>query len=406
MTRIVPTLLAASLLGATPLLAQSNSTGSSTVVRTQSGRVAIERLAELDNPWGMAYLPDGRLLVTEKAGSLRIYHRGTLSPSITGLPAVAHRGQGGLLDVAVDPDFARNRMVYFSYAELAEQQPADARETGDPRFGNFVDLTDNQLKGGAVARGRLEGMQLRDVQVIWRQTPKMIGRGHFGGRLTFASDGKLFITSGDRMRFDPAQDLASNVGKIVRINPDGSIPADNPFVSRQGALGDIWTVGSRNALGSAINPASKQLWIHEMGPAGGDEVNVTMAGRNYGWPVVSNGDNYDGSHIPDHITSKEFEKPVLAWTPSVSPSGLVFYSGRRFAGWRGNALLGGLSSKALIRLTLDSNKVSAVEMINMDKRIRDVIESPDGAVLLLVDGDKGELLRLTPAAGPAKKARQ
>lgn len=387
----------ATLLTASNVAAQKTNMPSSTVVPTQFGDVRIEQLAKLDNPWGMAFLPDGRLLITEKPGRLRVYANGRLSDPIDGVPKVDYRDQGGLLDVEIDPDFARNRLVYLSYSEAAAQQPPDARETVDPRFLNFIDTTDKTLKGGAVARGRLDGNRLRDVAVIWLQNPKMIGRGHFGGRIVFAPDGKLFITSGDRMRFDPAQDLLTNVGKIVRINPDGSIPADNPFVRREDARPDIWTYGHRNPLGAAINPATKQLWIDEMGPAGGDEVNITTPGRNYGWPLVSNGDNYDGSPIPDHTTHPQYEAAAQFWNPSVSPSGFLFYTGNRFANWRGNALMGGMSSQALIRLALNGNKVTAVERIDMGKRIRDVIQAPDGAVLLLVDGKDGELLRLTPA---------
>ena len=390
------------LLATADLSAQGASSTARTLVQTQTGAVAVERLHGLDNPWGMAFLPDGRLLITEKPGRLRIHSGGKLSGPVAGVPGVNYRSQGGLLDVAVDPDFARNGFIYLYFVEAAEPQPADARETGDPRFGAFVDMADNTVKGGGVARGRLEGEQLRDVRIIWRQAPKMVGRGHFGGRLAFAPDGKLFITSGDRMRFDPAQDMTGNLGKIVRINTDGSIPSDNPFVGQQGASADVWTYGHRNPLGAAINPASGQLWINEMGPAGGDEVNLITRGRNYGWPLVSNGDNYDGSQIPDHITQKQYEAPAQSWTPSVSPSGLLFHSGRRFSQWRGNALAGGLSSKALLRFTLTGDRISAVEQIDMGKRIRDVIEAPDGAVLLLVDGDKGELLRLTPAGRPRR----
>jgi aldose sugar dehydrogenase len=383
------------------VLAASTAVGIGTsfndLAATHSTAVNVESLAKLDNPWGMTLLPDGSWLITEKPGRLRIFADGKLSDPVAGVPKVAYRGQGGLLDVEIDPGFAQNRLVYLSYAELAPKQPAGARETGDPRFGGFVDTTDAELKGGAVARGKLEGNQLQDVKVIWRQVPKTIGRGHFGGRLVFAPDGMLFITSGERMRFDPAQDLGTNLGKIVRINPDGSIPKDNPFVNKAGARPDIWTLGHRNPLGAAINLSSKELWENEMGPLGGDEVNLIIKGKNYGWPIVSNGDNYDKSPIPDHPTHPEFQAPIQFWNPSISPSGLLFYSGDLFPQWRGNALMGGLSSQALIRLTLEGNKVTDEERIDMKKRIRDVAQAPDGAVMLLVDGDKGELLRVTPS---------
>ena len=368
------------------------------VLPTKSGPVTIERLATLTQPWGMAFVPDGRLLITEKPGRLRVYSEGKLSEPIAGVPAVVYHGQGGLLDVEIDPAFATNSLVYLSYTEAAEVQPPGTHDVPDPRFGASFDKEDNVIKGGAVARGRLEGQQLRDVKVIWRQVPKTIARGHFGGRLVFAPDGKLFITSGERQRFDPAQDLTSNLGKIVRINPDGSIPTDNPFVNKAGARPDIWSLGHRNPLGAAINPASNQLWIDEMGPRHGDELNIPEAGKNYGWPVVSNGDNYDNSRIPDHETRPEFALPAEYWHPAISPSGLIFYTGSRFPDWRGNALVGGLSSEALIRLVLDGNRVKSEERIPMRRRIRDVAQAPDGAVLLLVDGKEGDLLRLTPAA--------
>ena len=376
------------------------------VIETKSGPVNVEPLAKLNHPWGMTFLPDGRLLITEKPGRLRVYAEGKLSDPIAGVPKVAFKGQGGLLDVEIDPAFAQNRLVYLSYAEPAEEQPEGAREEGDPRFSTFLDKSDTTLKGLAVARGRLEGeagsgQRLADVKVIWRQVPKTIGRGHFGGRLVFAPDGKLFITSGERQRFDPAQDPASNVGKTVRINPDGSIPADNPFVNKPGMLPDVWALGNRNALGAAIHPASGQLWINEMGPKGGDELIAVERGRNYGWPVVAEGKHYNDAPIPGHATRPEFTPPAHSWTPVISPSGMIFYRGERFPSWRGNALLGGLSSKALIRVTLEGNRVTGEERIDMTRRIRDVIEAPDGAVLLLSDGENGELLRLTPAG--AKK---
>jgi len=366
-------------------------------VPTRSGLVNVERLAQLDNPWGMVFLPDGRLLITEKPGRLRVYAGGELSEPIKGVPGVEYRDQGGLLDVTIDPDFARNGFVYLSYTEAAGRQPEVASDKADPRLGGFQDLTDTVLKGAAVARGRLDDLQLREVAVIWRQEPKTIGRGHFGGRLAFSPDGKLFISSGDRQRFEPAQDPGSNIGKIVRINADGSIPDDNPFANKAGARGDIWALGIRNALGLAFHPASGQLWELEMGPKGGDELNLIERGSNYGWPVVSQGEHYDDAPLPRHSTRPEFVAPLHAWNPSISPSGIAFYTGDVFSAWRGDVLLGGLSGQALTRLTLKDGKVTAEERIDMQRRIRDVIEAPDGAVLLLTDGDDAELLRLTPA---------
>lgn len=368
------------------------------VIQTKAGPVKVEQLATLVEPWGMAYLPDGRLLVTEKPGRLRVFADGRLSEPVGGVPAVAYRGQGGLLDVEVDPAFARNGLVYLSFTEAAAEQPKDARDVHDPRTGPDFDAQDNLLKGGAVARGRLEGNQLRDVQVVWRQVPKTIGRGHFGGRLAFAPDGKLLITSGDRQRFDPAQDLASNLGKIVRIEADGSIPPDNPYAKKDGARPDVWSLGHRNPLGAAIHPKTKALWIHEMGPWHGDEINVPEAGKNYGWPLVSNGDHYEGTPIPDHPTRPDLQAPLEYWHPAISPSGFIFYTGSRFAGWDGNALIGGLSTESLIRLAFEGERAKTEERIGLRRRIRDVIQAPDGAVLLLTDAKDGALLRLTPVA--------
>ncbi len=363
-----------------------------------AGKVEIESLGKFDNPGAMAYLPDGRLLITEKPGHLRIYADGKLSEPVAGVPKVEYHDQGGLLDVAVDPAFAENGLIYLSYSEAAENQPAGAREEKDPRLGDYQDLNDIVLKGMAVARGRLDGNKLEDVSVIWRQEPKQIGRGHFGGRLVFAPDGKLFITSGDRQRFEPAQDMTSNLGKIVRINPDGSIPDDNPFVGQDGARADIWTLGHRNELGAAIRPGTSELWVHEMGPKGGDELNRIEKGKNYGWPLVSEGKHYNDADIPDHSEQPEFRKPDYAWVPAISPAGLIFYTGDKIKNWKGKALLGGLSSEALIVVSFDGNKVTGAETITLGKRIREVVQAPDGAVLLLVDGDSGgDLLRLAPA---------
>lgn len=370
----------------------AGSAGAETL-NTASGPIDVETLASLDNPWGMDFLPDGRLIVTEKPGNVRIFADGQLSDPLKGAPTVAYLGQGGLLDVAVDPAFSENGFIYLSYAE---PDPATAPEDPwDQRLGP-QEQADNMLKGGAVARAKLVGDELTDLTVIWRQDPKEIGRGHFGGRIIFAPDGKMLITSGDRQRFDPAQDLGSTVGKIIRINADGTIPSDNPFIGREGAKGEIYSLGHRNPLGIAIHPESGAIWINEMGPKGGDELNLIAPGQNYGWPVVSNGVNYDDSDIPDHATKPEYVAPVVSWTPVISPSGMAFYKGSLFQDWKGNILIGGLSSQALIRLTVENDAVTAEERIAMNTRIRDVIEAPDGSVLVLTDGDAGELRKLTP----------
>jgi glucose/arabinose dehydrogenase len=391
---LAPPLLAISLA----VFAVAGQRGAAQELSLPSGKLSVESLAKLDNPWALAYLPDGRLLITEKPGNLRIYADGKLSEPVPGVPKVEYHDQGGLLDVAVDPNFAENGLVYLSYTEAAEQQPADAREEKDPRLGDYQDLNDIVLKGLAVARGKLAGNGLEGVKVIWRQEPKQIGRGHFGGRLVFAPDGKLFITSGDRQRFEPAQDMNANLGKIVRINPDGSTPEDNPFVDQSHARDDIWTLGHRNQLGAAIRPGTSELWVHEMGPKDGDELNRIEKGKNYGWPQVSEGKHYNDADIPNHSEKPEFRQPDYAWVPAISPAGLIFYTGDKIKDWKGKALLGGLSSKALIVASLDGAKVTGAETIDLGKRVREVEQTPDGSVLLLLDGESGgDLLRLAPA---------
>lgn len=370
-----------------------------TSVQSSAGALRIEKLATLEYPWGLEWLPDNRLLITEKPGRLRIWANGKLSAPITGVPKVSYSGrpseQAGLMDVAVDPDFNRNQMIYLSYSEAAETQPENVRDTGDARFGNYIDFQDTTIDGGAVARARLDGNQLRDVEVIWRQTPKAVGRGHFGHRLLFGPDGKLYIMSGERMRFEPAQSMSSNLGKIVRINKDGSIPTDNPFAGKKEVLGDIWSLGHRNIISATFDPKGK-LWAFEMGPLHGDEINIIEKGKNYGWPNVSNGDNYDGSMIPNHPSQKEkFVEPVRTWTPVISPSGALVYDGSMFANWKGDIFVGGLSSKAIVRLDVDGEKILVEERIDMKHRIRDLIEAPDGAFIAIIDDKAGSLIRIS-----------
>jgi glucose/arabinose dehydrogenase len=345
-----------------------------TMIDTKQGAIKVETVAGgLDHPWGLAFLPDGRMLVTERPGQLRIVTKdGKTSEPLKGVPEVFAEGQGGLLDVALDPDFAANGLVYLSYSESGEGGT-----------------------GTAVARGKLADNGLDDVQVIFRQQPKVDRGLHFGSRLAFSPDGKLFVTLGERFKFAPAQDLGTHLGKVVRINPDGSVPQDNPFVGQKGAKPEIWSYGHRNPQGAAIHPETGKLWENEFGPLGGDELNIPAAGANYGWPVVSWGKHYDGTDIPDPPTHPEFADAVYHWNPVISPSGMTFYTADAIPGWKGNLLIGGLSSEAIVRLTLDGEKVTEEERIPMGTRIRDVRQGPDGAVYALTDEGDGKILRLT-----------
>lgn len=343
-----------------------------------------ESWATFDEPWAMTFLPDGGLLVTEKSGKLKLFNPTTRTAGdIAGVPAVAYAGQGGLGDVILHPRFSQNGWIYLSYAEAGS----------------------SNTRGAAVARARLTvnnatgGGVLSDLQVIWRQEPKVTGDGHYSHRLAFSPDGShLFITSGERQKFDPAQDMTSNLGKIVRLNEDGSVPADNPFATQGGVTAQIWTSGHRNLLGIAFDGQGR-LWNHEMGPKGGDELNLVVRGDNYGYPIVSNGDHYDGTPIPDHSTRPEFHAPAISWTPVISPAGLIFYNGALFPQWRGQALIGGLSSQALVRVRINGD-ASATEVgrYAMGERIREVEQGPDGAVWLLEDGDDARLLKLMPSS--------
>lgn len=350
----------------------------------------VEAITSFDEPWAMAILPDGRLLVTEKKGNLFIVTADGQKGALRWVPDVDYGGQGGLGDVVLHPDFASNNLVYLSYVEPG---------VGDTR-------------GAAVARATLElnergGGTLSSFEVVWRQYPKLVGRGHYGHRIAFDDDGYLWISSGDRQKFTPAQDMQSNVGKILRLNDDGSVPDDNPFVGYlqenpladdEGVYGEIWSLGHRNPLGMAFD-LDGQLWVIEMGPAGGDELNRIVRGGNYGYPVVSNGDHYDRREIPDHDTRPEFDAPATWWTPVISPGDLMVYRGTLFREWRGHALAAGLSSRAIVRIELDGDKAREVERYPMGARIRGVAEGPDGALWVLEDDRRestGRLLKLSP----------
>lgn len=365
----------------TPGLAQSQRSPNPQPIEAQDARIRVTTVAEgLVHPWGLAFLPDGRMLVTERIGRLRVVTQGgQVSPQLKGVPTVFAQDQGGLLDVALDPNFESNRLVYVSYAE-----PGDG------------------VAGTAVARGRLNeaATALESVEVIFRQQPKVTEGYHFGSRLVFAPDGKLFITTGERFKFTPAQDLSTHLGKIIRINPDGSAPQDNPFVGRKDAKPEIWSYGHRNVQGAAIHPETGVLWENEFGPMGGDELNIPQAGRNYGWPLVSWGQHYNGDNIPDPPTRPDLADAIYYWNPVISPSGMIFYTGDAFPGWRGNLLIAGLSSQALVHLILDGQRVTDEQRIAMNARIRDVSQGLDGFLYLLTDSPEGRILKIEPARAP------
>lgn len=347
-----------------------------------------EVVAGLEHPWSLAFLPDGDMLVTERPGRLRRIGRdGRVSAPITGVPAVYVEGQAGLLDVALSPGFATDGLVYLAFAE--------------------PNLRGN-LCGTAVARGRLQDDRLLDVEVIYRQEPKLSAGTHVGARLVFDDSGHLFVTQGEnRVAAEAAQQLDKLQGKLVRIQPDGAVPKDNPFVDRKDARPEIWSYGHRNMQGAALHPVTRRLWTSEHGPMGGDELNIPEPGRNYGWPVITDGVDYSGQPVPGSVgrTAPGMEAPHHAWPKSPGLSGMLFYDGKAFPAWRGDLFLGALATSELIRLRLDGDRVVHEERLLGDRgqRIRDVREGPDGAIWLLVDADDGKLLRLDPVPAPAGK---
>ena len=360
-----------------PALAQDYETG--------AGPVSLEPVVEgLEFPWAMVFLPDDSMLVTERSGNLRhVMADGTISEPIAGVPEVVFEGQGGLLDVALDPQFQDNRYVYMSFAE-AGQEPG--------------------TNSTAVARGVLsEDMsELSDVEVIFSQQPKLPSTLHFGSRLTFDQDGYLFITTGERSNAEfreQAQDLDSHLGKVIRIMPDGTVPDDNPFVETEGALAEIWSYGHRNMQGADLHPDTGQLWVAEHGPRGGDELNKVVEGGNFGWPLLTEGTEYSGDPInPPSDLPGDLVEAERTWVPSPAPSGLAFYAGEEFPSWQGDAFMGALAGTDLIRIDLDGEEVVGDEFLfgdDFEHRIRDVVQGPDGAIYLVTDADAGQILRLS-----------
>ena len=333
----------------------------------------------LDHPWGLAFLPEGGILITERSGALRLFSGGKLQPApVKGSPRVAASGQGGLLDVALHPDFAENRLVYLSYAGEADGKA-----------------------GTEVARGRFDGTSLSGLEVIFRAQPKTPGRAHYGSRLVFDRAGRLYISLGDRRNYlQEAQNPANHIGSIVRLNDDGSLPADNPFIGETGKRPEIYSYGHRNVQGMTLRPGSDEIWAHEHGPRGGDELNLIKPGANYGWPAITYGIDYSGAVISDKTAAPGMEQPVVYWDPSIAPSGMAFYEGDRFPAWQGDLFIGALAHRHLRRLEMEGSEVVGQEELLRDlgQRIRDVAAGPDGFLYVLTDSSDGRLIRLEPVA--------
>lgn len=368
------TLLAASCSHAATGDSASERAGQKTLAGLQ-----IDDMATFDEPWAMAFLPGTPyVLITEKKGALKLWQQGQPARSVMGVPKVDYGGQGGFGDVQPAPDFAQSRVIYLSWAEAGA----------------------NDTRGAAVATAKLAFDQgnprLENLKIIWRQVPKTTGRGQYGHRITFSPDGRyLYVSSGERQKKTPAQDMASNLGKVVRLNLDGSPAPGNPFADKGGVTAQVWSLGHRNPLGLKFD-LQGQLWEVEHGPRGGDELNLIKPGRNYGWPLVSNGDNYDGTPIPRHATRPDLTAPVISWTPVIGPGDMTFVSSDKFPTWRGNALIAGLVCQCLVRVAFDGEAAHEMERIPMGARMREVVQGPDGAIWVLEDGEDACLRRILP----------
>ena len=379
---LVTAALAVAILLALSVVIATGTRGEEPVFGSSAGELEVRTIARgLSNPWALAFLPDGKMLVTERPGRMRIVTaEGQVSPPLKGVPDVWASGQGGLLDVVTDKSFAQNKTIYFCFAERADG-------------GGRTTIARAKLNDG---NGRLD-----DVKIIFRQQGPLSSGNHYGCRIAQADDGNLFVALGDHFTYrDQAQNLGNHLGKLVRIAPDGSVPSGNPFAGRADAKAEIWSYGHRNVQALAINPASGEPWEIEHGPRGGDEVNVVGKGRNYGWPVIGYGIDYSGAKIHDSTAKDGMEQPVKYWVPSIAPSGMVFYTGKLFPKWSGNLFAGALRGSMLVRLTLNGNAVTSEERLlqNLNERIRDVRQGPDGALWLLTDSSAGRILRVAPVA--------
>lgn len=353
-------------------------------INTEKSPMQVTAITEgLRNPWGLDFLPDGRMIVTERGGDMRLVDaNGTKGPVLEGVPEVAGRGQGGLLDVTVAPDFASSKRIYFAFSE--------PEQNGNPKANST-----------AVFYGELNGNKLENLTRVFTQQPKFESTAHFGSRIVFAPDGNLFITLGDRYsRMEDAQTLDNHHGKVVRIKADGSVPADNPFVKTKEALPEIWSYGHRNVQGAAIHPTSGKLWTGEHGPQGGDEVNLDEAGKNYGWPVITYGENYGGGKIGTGTEKDGMEQPLYKWVPSIATAGMMFYTGDKFPQWKGNLLVTSLAGKTLARLELDGENITHEERLlqkEVGERLRDIAQGPDGFIYIISDESNGKIYRIEPA---------